>query len=112
MTANSLNVVQSLDGGTYNVANQINTAGSSTNKTLTDVLNLSSLDITGGSGGNIGANVAFGTGTDVFSTFDPSVAGGSNTAPVANTNAELQLTINDTSGATPVAKTLSLRIRR
>ena len=107
VSANSLNVVQSVDGGVFTVANQINAAGSSANKSLTDTLNLSSLSVVGGVSGNIGSNVAFGTGTDVFATFDPSVAGGSNTAPVASTNADLQLTTIDTSGATPVTKTTS-----
>ena len=107
VTANSLYVVQSVDGGVYNVANQINSLGSSTNTSLTDALNLSSLSITGGTSGNIGSNVAFGTGTDVFSTFDPSVSGGSNTSPATGTNADLQLTVSDTSGATPVTKTYS-----
>jgi flagellin len=107
VTSNSLNVVQSVDGGVYTVANQINAPGSSTNQTLTDTLNLSSLSVLGGTSGNIGTNVAFGTGTDVFATFDPSVAGGLNTNPVANTNADLQLTYSDTSGATPVTKTVS-----
>jgi flagellin len=107
VTSNSLNVVQSVDGGVYTVANQINSAGSSTNKTLTDTLGLSSLSVLGGASGNIGTNVAFGTGTDVFATFDPSVSGGLNTNPVANTNADLQLTYSDTSGATPVTKTVS-----
>jgi flagellin len=107
VTSNSLNVVQSVDGGVYTVANQINSAGSSTNKTLTDTLGLSSLSVLGGASGNIGTNVAFGTGTDVFATFDPSVSGGLNTNPVANTNANLQLTYSDTSGATPVTKTVS-----
>jgi flagellin len=107
VTSNSLNVVQSVDGSVYTVANQINTGNSSANKSLTDTLNLSSLNITGGASGSIGTNVAFGTGTDVFATFDPSVTGGLNTAPTANTNADLQLTVNDTSGATPVTKTIS-----
>jgi flagellin len=107
VSSNSLNVVQSVDGGVYNVANQINVPGSSTNKTLTDTLNLSSLNILGGTSGNIGTNVAFGTGTDVFATFDPSVSGGSNTSPTANTNADLQLTVSDTSSGTPVTKTYS-----
>jgi flagellin len=107
VSSNSLNVVQSVDGGVYNVANQINVAGSSTNKTLTDTLNLSSLNITGGTSGSIGTNVAFGTGTDVFATFDPSVVGGLNATAVPATNADLQLTVNDTSGATPVTKTYS-----
>ena len=105
VTSNSLNVVQSVDGGVYNVANQINTGGATTNKTLTDTLNLSSLSVLGGSSGNIGTNVAFGTGTDVFATFDPSVTGGLNTTPTANTNADLQLTYSDTSGSAPVTKT-------
>jgi flagellin len=107
VSQNSLSVVQSVDGSVYTVANQINTPGSSVNKTLTDTLNLSSLSVLGGSGGNVGANVSFGTGTDVFATFDPSVQGGLNTNPTPNTNADLQLTIDDTSGATPVTKTLS-----
>jgi flagellin len=107
VTSNSLNVVQSVDGGVYTVANQINSAGSSSNKTLTDTLGLSSLSVLGGASGNIGTNVAFGTGTDVFATFDPSVSGGLNTNPVADTNADLQLTYSDTSGATPVTKTVS-----
>ena len=75
VSANSLNVVQSVDGGVFNVANQINAAGSSANKSLTDTLGLSSLSVLGGVSGNIGTNVAFGTGTDVFATFDPSVTG-------------------------------------
>jgi flagellin len=107
VTSNSLNVVQSVDGGVYSVANQINVAGSSANKSLTDTLNISSLSVTGGASGNIGSNVAFGTGTDVFATFDPSVSGGQNTSPTANTNADLQLTVNDTSSGTPVTKTYS-----
>jgi flagellin len=107
VTSNSLNVVQSVDGGVYSVANQINAAGSSANTSLTDALNISSLSVTGGASGNIGANVAFGTGTDVFATFDPSVTGGANTTPTANTNADLQLTVDDTSGTTPVTKTYS-----
>jgi flagellin len=107
VSANSLNVVQSVDGGVFTVANQINAAGSSTNQSLTDTLNLSSLSVLGGVSGNIGSNVAFGTGTDVFATFDPSVAGGLNTSPATATNADLQLTTIDTSGATPVTKTTS-----
>ena len=107
VTSNSLNVVQSVDGGVYSVVNQINPPGSSTNTSLTDVLNLSSLSVTGGASGNIGTNVAFGTGTDVFTTFDPSVTSASNPSPTANTNADLQLTVNDTSGTSPVTKTFS-----
>ncbi len=107
VTSNSLNVVQSVDGGVYTVGNQINAPGSSSNQTLTDTLNLSNLSVLGGTSGSIGTNVAFGTGTDVFATFDPSVSGGLNTTPATNTNAELQLTVNDTSGATPVTKTVS-----
>jgi flagellin len=107
VTSNSLNVVQSVDGGVYTVANQINTPGSSANTSLTDALNISSLSVTGGSSGNIGTNVAFGTGTDVFATFDPSVVGGANTTAQANTNADLQLTVSDTSSGTPVTKTYS-----
>jgi flagellin len=107
VTSNSLNVVQSVDGGVYNVANQINATGSSSNTSLTDALGLSSLSVTGGSSGNIGTNVAFGTGTDVFATFDPSVSGGLNTSPATATNADLQLTVSDTSSGTPVTKTYS-----
>jgi flagellin len=107
VTATQLNVVQSVDGGTYSVVNQLNTAGSATNQSLTDALGITSLNITGGSSGNIGSNVAFGTGTDVFATFDPSVSGGLNTNPTPNTNAALVLSVNDTSGATPVTKTFS-----
>jgi flagellin len=107
VSANSLNVVQSVDGGVYTVLNQINVPGSSANTDLTDTLGLSSLSVTGGVSGNIGTNVAFGTGTDVFATFDPSVSGGANTSPVANTNAELQLTATDTSSGSPVTKTYS-----
>jgi flagellin len=107
VTSNSLNVVQSVDGGVYSVANQINPTGGTTIQSLTDALGLTSLSVTGGASGNIGTNVAFGTGTDVFSTFNPSVAGGTNAAPTANTNSALQLTVNDTSSGTPVAKTFS-----
>jgi flagellin len=107
VTSNSLNVVQSVDGGVYNVGNQINAGGAGANTSLTDTLGISSLNITGGTSGNIGSNVAFGTGTDVFQTFDPSVVGGLNTTATANTNADLQLTTIDTSGATPVTKTTS-----
>jgi flagellin len=107
VTSNSLNVVQSVDGTVYNVANQVNPTGGAGIKSLTDALGLSNLSITGGASGNIGTNVSFGTGTDVFSTFDPSVAGGTNAAPTANTNAALQLTVVDTSGAAPVTKTVS-----
>ncbi len=107
VTSNTLNVVQSVDGGVYNVANQINAPGSSANQSLTDALNLSGLSVLGGASGNIGTNVAFGTGTDVFATFDPSVAGGTNTSPVANTNADLQLSAIDTSSGSPVTKTYS-----
>jgi flagellin len=107
VTATQLNVVQSVDGGTYSVKNQLNTGNSGTNQSLTDALGITSLNITGGSSGNIGSNVAFGTGTDVFATFDPSVSGGLNTNPTANTNAALVLSVNDTSGATPVTKTFA-----
>ena len=107
VSSNTLNVVQSVDGGVYSVDNQINAPGSSTNQSLTDALGISSLDITGGSSGSIGTNVAFGTGTDVFATFDPSVSGGANTSPQANTNADLQLTTVDTSSGSPVTKTYS-----
>jgi flagellin len=107
VSSNSLNIVQSVDGGVYSVGNQINVPGSTSNTTLTDTLNLSSLSVLGGVGGDIGTNVQFGTGTDVYATFDPSVAGGLNTSPATATNAELQLTVNDTSGATPVTKTVS-----
>ena len=69
VTNNNLNVVQSVDGGVYSVANQINPTGGTTIQSLTDALGLSSLSVTGGATGNIGTNVAFGTGTDVFSTF-------------------------------------------
>ncbi len=107
VTSNTLNVVQSVDGGVYSVGNQINAPGSSSNHSLTDALNLSSLSVLGGASGNIGTNVAFGTGTDVFATFDPSVSGGTNTSPATNTNAELQLTATDTSSGSPVTKTYS-----
>ena len=107
VTNNNLNVVQSVDGGVYSVANQINPTGGTTIASLTDALGLTSLSVTGGATGNIGTNVAFGTGTDVFSTFDPSVAGGTNLAPTANTNAALQLTVSNTSSGTPVTQTFS-----
>ena len=107
VTSNTLNVVQSVDGGVYSVGNQINAPGSSTNTSLTDTLGISSLDVSGGSSNSIGANVAFGTGTDVFATFDPSVSGGAYTAAVTDTNADLQLTSLDTSSGTPVTKTYS-----
>jgi flagellin len=77
ITSNSLNVVQSVDGSVFSVSNQVNPNGGTTNSTLTDTLGLTNLNVTGGSGGgtgNIGANIAFGVGTDVYATFDPSVA--------------------------------------
>jgi flagellin len=96
VTANSLNVVQSLDGGTYQVANQINAAGSSANQSLTDTLGLTGLNVSGQTSttatSNIGANISFGAGTDVFATFDPSVTGGLNTTPTPNTDAAIQVT--------------------
>jgi flagellin len=96
VTSNSLNVVQSLDGGTYQVANQINAAGSSANQSLTDTLGLTGLNVSGQTSStattNIAANIAFGAGTDVFATFDPSVVGGLNTTATPNTDAAIQVT--------------------
>jgi flagellin len=96
VTSNSLNVVQSLDGGTYQVGNQINSAGSSANQSLTDTLGLTGLNVSGQTSStattNIGANISFGAGTDVFATFDPSVAGGLNTTATPNTDAAIQVT--------------------
>ena len=69
VTSNSLNVVQSVDGGVYNVANQIAANGGTATSTLTDVLGLTGLNInTGSANATIGANIAFGTGTTVGAT--------------------------------------------
>jgi len=96
VTSNTLNVVQSLDGGTYQVGNQINAAGSSVNQSLTDTLGRTGLNVSGQTSStattNIGANIAFGAGTDVFASFDPSVAGGLNTTATPNTDAAIQVT--------------------
>jgi flagellin len=59
--SNSLNIVQSVDGTAYSVANQL---GGGTD--LVNYLGLSSLNVNAGSGiSTMGANIAFGTGTTV-----------------------------------------------
>jgi flagellin len=102
--SNSLNVVQSVDGSVYTVNNQINpTPGSSTNQSLTDALGLTGLSVSSGAVvagdtipayANIGANIAFGSGTTVGSqgtagTFQSGTAG---------TNIGLQITVGATGG--------------
>jgi flagellin len=104
--SNSLNVVQSVDGTVYSVANQINPTSATTNASLTDALGLTKLNVvTGassytGAAATIGANVAFGTGTVVGKT--TSTAGTFLLKP-GTTDAAVQLTTG--TGAT--AKTLT-----
>jgi flagellin len=74
--SNSLNVVQSVDGSVYSVTNQLNPTSSTTNKSLTDALGLTGLDVVTGAAAytgtatpaQIGANIAFGKGTTVSNT--------------------------------------------
>jgi len=107
--SNSLNVVQSVDGSVYSVTNQLNPTSSTTNKSLTDALGLTGLDVVTGAKAytgtappaQIGANIAFGTGTLVSSTKTPSK--GTFTIKPGTTDAAVQLTTG--SGAT--AKTLT-----
>jgi len=96
VTNNTLNVVQSVDGSVYTVGNQVNSSAGGTNLSITDTLGLTGLNVSGQTSAtattNIGGNVAFGTGTDVFSTFDPGVVGGTNLTAQPNTDAALQVT--------------------
>jgi flagellin len=102
VTSNSLNVVQSVDGGVFTVANQINPTSATTNTDLVNALGLSGLNVTGGANESIGTNLSFGTGTDVFTTFAPGTTTGTVTGTAA-TDAALVLT----SGTGGSAKTFT-----
>lgn len=89
VTSNSLNVVQSVDGGVYNVSNQLNPGGGTANATLTDTLGLTGLNINTGAGtASIGANLSFGTGTTVGTTGTPGTF-----VQATGTNAAVQLSL-------------------
>jgi flagellin len=89
ITSNGLNVVQSVDGSVYNVANQVNPTGGTAITSIGDALGLTGLNINTGAGtSNIGANIAFGTGTTVGTTGTPGTF-----VEAAGTNAAVQLTL-------------------
>ena len=89
VTANTLNVVQSVDGGVYNVSNQLNPSGGSSNQSLTDTLGLTGLNVNTGAGtASIGANISFGTGTTVGTTGTPGTF-----VQATGTNAAVQLSL-------------------
>jgi flagellin len=89
ITSNGLNVVQSVDGSVYNVANQVNPTGGTAITSIGDALGLTGLNINTGAGtSNIGSNISFGTGTTVGSTGTPGTF-----VQAAGTNAAVQLTL-------------------
>jgi flagellin len=102
VTSNSLNVVQSVDGGVYSVANQLNPTTSTTNNTLTDALGLTGLNVSQGDAtttsiaaySNIGANISF----DNNAIVGTAAVGGTFQTGVANTNAAIQITVGATGG--------------
>ncbi len=83
----SANIVQGLDGSTFNVANQATTVGGSGAVTLTDALGLTGLSVT--ANGTTGYQVSFNNNLSVGS-FAPASAAA--TTPAANTDAAFQLT--------------------
>ena len=86
-TSTSANIVQGLDGSTFNVANQALTVGGNSAVTLTDALGLTGLNVA--SGGTTGYQVAFNNSLSVGS-FAPASAAAATPAP--NTDAAFQLT--------------------
>jgi len=106
VTSTSLNVVQSVDGGVYSVANQLNPTTGTTNNTLTDALGLTGLNVSAGDAtttsitaySNIGANISFNNAAIVGTL----AAGGTFQTGTANTNAAIQITVGAT-GAADVA---------
>jgi flagellin len=97
VTSNSLNVVQSVDGGVYSVTNLINPGGGTTNTNLTDALGLTGLNVQSGPGNStIGANIAFGTGTTVGSSGTPGTF-----VQGTGTNAAVQLTLGTGTDGNP-----------
>jgi flagellin len=89
VTNNSLNVVQSVDGSVYSVANQVNPTGGASITSLSDALGLTGLNVNTGAGNsNIGASIAFGTGTTVGTAGTPGTF-----VQAAGTNAAVQLSL-------------------
>ncbi len=86
-TSTSANIVQGLDGSTFNVANQALTVGGNGAVTLTDALGLTGLNVA--AGGTTGYQVAFNNSLSVGS-FAPASAAA--TTPAPNTDAAFQLT--------------------
>jgi flagellin len=89
VTNNSLNVVQSVDGSVYAVANQVNPTGGTSISSLGDALGLTGLNVNSGAGnGTIGASISFGTGTTVGTTGTPGTF-----VQATGTNAAVQLSL-------------------
>ena len=87
-TSTSANVVQGLDGSTFNVGNQTTLYGGGNAVNLTDALGLTGLNVA--AGGTTGFNVAFNS-TLTVGKFAPASTVGGQTA-TANTDAAFQLT--------------------
>jgi flagellin len=95
VTSNSLNVVQSVDGGVYSVANQVTGTGASK---IADTLGLTGLNVLSGdvaAGGtiaqyaSIGANISFGSAA----TVGTSGTGGTFQLGTGTSNAAVQVTL-------------------
>lgn len=100
----SLNVVQSVDGSVYSVANQVTAVGGASAKSLTDALGLSGLNVSGqttptpsgSSPPSVGANIGFGNGTTVGDATTPGTF-----LQATGTNAAVQLSLGkDAAGNT------------
>jgi flagellin len=110
--SNSLNVVQSVDGNVYSVANQITATGATQ---LSDQLGLTNLNVLAGdveqgstiaAGSAIGANISFGAGT--------TVGQGASGTPTAGTfqlddskNAAIQITLGGGTTDQPEGNTIT-----
>ena len=89
VTNNSLNVVQSVDGSVYSVANQVNPTGGGSIASLSDALGLTGLNVGAGAGNStIGTSISFGTGTTVGSAGTPGTF-----VQATGTNAAVQLSL-------------------
>jgi flagellin len=96
VTSNSLNVVQSVDGGVYSVANQVTGTGA---QNIADTLGLTGLNVASGDVANggtiaqystIGANISFGNAATVGTS---GTGGTFQLGSVGTSNAAVQITL-------------------
>jgi flagellin len=111
--SNSLNVVQSVDGNVYSVANQITATGATQ---LSDQLGLTNLNVLAGdveqgstiaAGSAIGANISFGAGTTVGQGASGNATAGTFQLDDTTKNAAIQITLGGGTTDQPEGNTIT-----